>query len=128
MPSRLAARHLAPAAVLALLAVVLLAPSTLGGKVLSAGDLALYEPPFLTKQAPTEPQNELQFDSAFVFEPGGLQAREAIREGRLPVWTDALSAGRLCSPLSRARPCTRSTGFPLSCRTGSRWRGSWCLS
>jgi hypothetical protein len=54
-----------PAAVPFLLAVVLFAPATLGGKVLSAGDLALFEPPFAPDPG-AQPSVPLQFDAAFV--------------------------------------------------------------
>src|SRR5829696_8897490 len=82
----------APAALLFALAVVLLAPATLGGKVLSASDLALASAPFSAGGPAGE--NPLQFDSGFVFEPDALQVHEALRAGRLPVWTPWLSAGR----------------------------------
>jgi hypothetical protein len=85
-------RGAAPAALLFVLAVVLLAPATLGGKVLSASDLALSSAPFSAGGPVGE--NPLQFDSGFVFEPDGLLVREALRDGRLPVWTPWLSAGR----------------------------------
>jgi hypothetical protein len=94
MSLRSAARRLAPAAVPFVLAVVLFAPATLGGKVLSAADMPLYQPPFLDQPAGTKPQNPLQADAAYVFEPDGLQVREALRDGRLPVWTPDLAAGR----------------------------------
>jgi hypothetical protein len=89
-----AARRLAPAAIPFLLAVVLLAPATLGGKVLSSGDLPLFSAPFLNQPPGTKPENYLQFDAAYVFEPDGLQVRDALREGRLPIWTPWLSTGR----------------------------------
>lgn len=109
MLSRRAARRLAPAAVPFFLAVVLFAPATVGGKVLSAGDLALFSPPFPPQPAGAEPGNELQFDAAYVFEPDGLQVREALRHGRLPVWTRELSAGRPLLAAQQSAPL-----FPLT--------------
>ena len=43
--------------------------------------------------AGARPENPLQFDSAYVFEPDGLAVREALRDGRLPVWSPDLEAG-----------------------------------
>ena len=93
MALRRAARRVAPAAVAFLLAVVLFAPATLGGKVLSASDMPLFQAPFRTQPAGARPENPLQFDSAYVFEPDGLQVREALRDARLPVWSSKLAAG-----------------------------------
>jgi Bacterial membrane protein YfhO len=73
--------------------VVLFAPATLGGKVLSASDQPLFAPPFPAQPPDARPENPLQFDAAFVFEPDGLSVREALREGRLPVWAPELAAG-----------------------------------
>src|SRR4051812_12776347 len=72
------AARAAPAALLLALAILLFAPATLGGKVLSAAG----------------PQNPLQFDAKNVFEPDGLQVRAALRDGRLPTWTQWQSTGR----------------------------------
>jgi Bacterial membrane protein YfhO len=88
-----ALRSVALAALPFLLAVILLAPATLGGKVMSAGDIALFKPPFPPQPAGEQPENPLQFDSAYVFEPDGLAVREALRDGRLPVWSPELEAG-----------------------------------
>ncbi len=93
MALRRAARWVAPAAVPFLLAVVLFAPATLGGKVLSASDLPLFQAPFPTQPLGETVENAAQFDAAYVFEPDGLEVREALRDGRLPVWSSALSAG-----------------------------------
>jgi hypothetical protein len=75
------------------LAVALFAPATLGGKVISGGRVALYWPPYSTPAEPLPPADVLQSDSGFVFEPDGLIVRRALREGRLPIWTPAMSAG-----------------------------------
>jgi hypothetical protein len=100
-------RGAAPAALLFVLAVVLLAPATLDGKVMSASDLALSSAPFSAGGPVGE--NPLQFDSGFVFEPDGLQVREALRDGRLPVWTQWLSAGRPLLAAQQSAPL-----FPLT--------------
>ena len=75
------------------LAVVLFAPATLGGKVISAGRVVLQQPPYPPPAEPLPPADVLQSDSGFVFEPDGLIVRRALREGRLPIWTPAASAG-----------------------------------
>jgi Bacterial membrane protein YfhO len=103
-----AARPLAPAAIPFVLAVVLFAPATVGGKVLAASDLPLFHAPF-PPQPGMEPQNEIQFDSANVFEPDGLQVRSALREGRLPVWTPWISTGRPLLAAQQSAPL-----FPLT--------------
>lgn len=94
MSLRSAARRLAPAAVPLVLAVVLFNPATLGGKVLSASDIPLYQAPFLEQPAGSQPKTPLQYDAAYVFEPDALQVRQALRSGHLPVWAPDLSAGR----------------------------------
>ena len=75
------------------LAVVLFAPATLGGKVISAGRVVLQQPPYPPPAEPLPPADVLQSDSGFVFEPDGLIVRRALREARLPIWTPAASAG-----------------------------------
>jgi hypothetical protein len=95
------------AAVLFVLAVVLLAPATLGGKVMSASDLPLASAPFAA--GGPAGQNPLQFDSAYVFEPDGLLVRAALRDLRLPTWTPWLSAGRPLLAAQQSVPL-----FPLT--------------
>jgi hypothetical protein len=74
------------------LAIVLFAPATLGGKVISASNLMLYWPPF-SPPAGSEPTDLIQGDSGFVFEPDGLVVRAALRHWRLPVWNPAAFGG-----------------------------------
>src|SRR5919108_2729128 len=109
MGLRRAARQLAPVAAPLVLAVVLFAPATIGGKVLSASDLPLYSAPFLDQPPGSAPENAHQFDSAYVFEPDGLLVRDALRDGRLPVWTQWLSAGRPLLAAQQSAPL-----FPLT--------------
>lgn len=75
------------------LAILLFAPATLGGKVISAGRVALHQPPYAPPAEPLPPADVLQSDSGFVFEPDGLLVRRALRDWRLPIWTPAMSAG-----------------------------------
>ncbi len=75
------------------LAIVLFAPATLGDKVISASNVALYSPPFTPPPGNAVPSDGLQSDSGFVFEPDGLIVRDALRHLRLPVWTPAMSGG-----------------------------------
>ncbi len=90
---RARARVIVPAAIPFLLALVLLAPAILGGKVMSASDVVLFSPPFPPQPPGAVPENPMQFDSAYVFEPDGLMVREALRDGRLPLWAPELGAG-----------------------------------
>ena len=74
------------------LAVLLFASATLGDKVISASNLALYSPPF-TAQSANLPSDGLQADSGFVFESDGLIVRDALRHWRLPIWTPSVAGG-----------------------------------
>ena len=74
------------------LAVVLFAPATLGDKVISASNLALYSPPFST---PTESPAQRGAPSRFGFR---VRIRwpdrpDALRHWRLPVWTPNVAGG-----------------------------------
>jgi membrane protein YfhO len=109
MGSRRGARRLAPAGVAFVLAVILFAPATLGGRVLSASDIPLFAPPFPPQPAGAQPQNPLQFDAANVFEPDGLLVRDALRGLRLPVWTQSQSAGQPLLASQQSAPL-----FPLT--------------
>ena len=60
---------------------------------MSASDVVLFSPPFPPQSTGAVPENPMQFDSAYVFEPDGLLVREALREGRLPLWAPELGAG-----------------------------------
>jgi Bacterial membrane protein YfhO len=109
MALRSAARRWAPAAVPFVLAVVLFAPATVGGKVLSASDIPLFSAPYPPPPAGAQPRNPLQFDAAYTFEPDGLFVRNALRHARLPVWTPNLSAGRPLLAAQQSAPL-----FPLT--------------
>ncbi len=98
-----------PAILLFLLAVVLFWPATIGDRVLSAGDIPLFEPPYPAPTAATHPANGLQFDAANVFEPDGLAVRSALRAGRLPLWSSSLSNGRPLLAAQQSAPL-----FPLT--------------
>jgi Bacterial membrane protein YfhO len=102
-------RRLAPAGLGLVLAVVLFAPATLGGRVLSASDIPLFSSPFPPQPPGARPQNPLQFDAANVFEPDGLVVRDALRGWRLPVWTSAQSAGQPLLAAQQSAPL-----FPLT--------------
>src|SRR4029450_564211 len=68
-------------------------PPPAGGRGLWASDPPLFGPPFPPQPAGEQPENPLQFDSAYVFEPDGLAVREALPDGRPPVWSPELEAG-----------------------------------
>jgi Bacterial membrane protein YfhO len=104
-----AVRRVLPVVVPFLLAVVLFAPATVGGKVLSAADMPLFEAPFTPPAGLAAPRNPLQYDAAYVFEPDALEVRDALRSGRLPVWTDAQSAGAPLLAAQQSAPL-----FPLT--------------
>jgi hypothetical protein len=90
-----AAARAAPAALFLLLALVLFAPAVVGGKVLSANDELLVHPPYPGWQTAPLPSNPLlSADPSYVFQPDQLQVRDALRSGRLPVWTAGIGAGR----------------------------------
>lgn len=92
-----------------ILAVVLFWPASIGGKVLSAGDIPLFSAPFPSQGAAIGPKNGLQFDAANVFEPDGLLVRGALRDARLPVWASQLSNGRPLLAAQQSAPL-----FPLT--------------
>jgi hypothetical protein len=98
----------APAALFFALALVLFAPSVVGGKVLSANDLLLGSPPF-ERPANFEVSNFVLQDPPYVFYPDQLEVREALRSGRLPVWTGGVSAGRPLLAAQQSAPL-----FPLN--------------
>ncbi|HEY1595827.1 MAG TPA: YfhO family protein, partial [Thermoleophilaceae bacterium] len=102
-------RRLAPAGIAFILAVILFAPATLGGKVLSASDIPLFSSPYPPQPPGAQPQNPLQFDAANVFEPDGLVVRDALRGFRLPVWTSQQSAGQPLLAAQQSAPL-----FPLT--------------
>ncbi len=89
---------------------------------------ALYAPPFDPQAAPAEPQNELQFDSAYVFEPDGLEVREALREGRLPLWTRHQSAGRPLLAAQQSAPLYPLTWLGVAFPYFEAQAGSRCSS
>jgi hypothetical protein len=64
MPEGRLRTQVAPVALVLLLAILLLPPATVGGRVISAGDLPHFSAPFLKKPVGSGPQNPLQFDSA----------------------------------------------------------------
>ena len=98
-----------PAALVALLAVVLFWPATIGGKVLAASDIPLFSAPYPSQPPGSRPANPLQYDAAYMFEPDGLLVRSALRAGRLPVWTTTLSNGRPLLASQQSAPL-----FPLT--------------
>lgn len=98
-----------PPVLVALLAIVLFWPATIGGKVLSASDIPLFSAPYPPQPPGSRPANPLQYDAAYMFEPDGLLVRSALRAGRLPVWTGTLSNGRPLLASQESAPL-----FPLT--------------
>jgi hypothetical protein len=87
---------LAALAVFALCALWLFSDSLLGGQVRSAGDMVFFAPPFAAERPPdlTRPSNGQLGDPVYLFHPHLLEARRAIRSGRLPAWNPRVGAGR----------------------------------
>ncbi len=108
MIGRVACRS-SPITVPLILAVILFFPATLGGKVLSASDIPLFSAPHTSPKGESGPMNGLQSDSANQFEPDGLLVRQALRDGRLPVWSSSISAGRPLLAEQQSAPL-----FPLT--------------
>ncbi|HEU0024048.1 MAG TPA: YfhO family protein [Thermoleophilaceae bacterium] len=105
-----AAARLGPAILFALLALILFAPAVVGGKVLSGGDALLFHTPFADIDHPfTQRSNAAISDAMWVFNPDQLQVRDALRSGRLPIWTPELSAGRPLLAAQQSAPL-----FPLN--------------
>jgi Bacterial membrane protein YfhO len=102
------ARRAAPTAFFVLLALVLFAPSVVGGKVLAANDLLLGSPPFV-RPPDFEASNFVLQDPPYVFYPDQLEVREALRSGRLPLWSAGVSAGRPLLAAQQSAPF-----FPLN--------------
>ncbi len=98
-----------PPILIALLAIVLFWPATIGEKVLSSSDIPLFAAPYPPQPAGSRPANPLQYDAAYMFEPDGLLVRSALRAGRLPVWTGTLSNGRPLLASQQSAPL-----FPLT--------------
>ncbi|MBN1528594.1 MAG: YfhO family protein [Thermoleophilaceae bacterium] len=104
------ARRLGPALLFVVLAVLLFAPATLGGKILSAGDQILFSPPFTALERPgAAPSNDALSDSFWVFQPDQLEVRDALRSFELPAWTRSQAAGRPLLASQQSAPL-----FPLN--------------
>ena len=72
------------AAILAMLLGGFFGKSLFGGKVLSSGDVVLASESF--RGGGFEPSNRLLMDPVLQFDPWITFNREAIRQGRLPLW------------------------------------------
>ena len=94
----LLARHpvLLATGVLAAGILLLLSASLVGGRVLSNGDAILFEAPFLPQKPPelTGPSNPLLADPVYEFHPEFQQAREDLRDWRLPLWSPDVGGGQ----------------------------------
>jgi 4-amino-4-deoxy-L-arabinose transferase-like glycosyltransferase len=87
-------------------ACVLYGGALFGGKVLAGSDALLFSPPFESQKPPelTRPANPNTFDANYGFHPHQEEAREAIRDGRLPSWNPHQAGGR---------PLGANTGGPF---------------
>lgn len=76
--------------------VWLLGPSLVGSKLLTANDIVFFDAPFnaVRPASVTRPSNPYLADPVYVFHPQMQKAREAVRDGRLPLWDPDIGAGR----------------------------------
>lgn len=94
-PRRPAAPALRAGLILLALAVLLLLPALLPGRVLSPADL-IFETPAFSDSAPDRydgPSNSLLFDQVYQFTPWRAYARDRLRDGDLPLWNPHSSTG-----------------------------------
>ena len=119
----------------------LLGPSLIGARVLSANDMFYTGAPFAgTASAKvSRPSNPYLTDPVYVFHPQMQKAREAVRDGRLPLWDPNIGAGRpllaaqLSAPLypltwlSFALPFWLSVAWIAAFRILLAGAGTWLL-
>lgn len=74
----------------------LLGPALLSDRVLGGEDFLLFGTPFdSVRPASVErPSNTFLYDAVYVFHPDMLDAREQLRSGHLPGWSENLGGGR----------------------------------
>jgi hypothetical protein len=102
---------LAAAALFAALTLFLLAPSLLGGKVLTSGDTLFFQGPFFGEKPATltQPGNSELDDPMLVFQPDLLVIRRDLEHGGLGLWNPYQSAGRPLLASQQTAPL-----FPLT--------------
>ena len=91
--------------------VLLLAPSLLGGKVLSSSDTALFQGPFAGERPAslTRPGNSELDDPMLVFQPDLIVFRRALEDGQLGLWNPDQQGGRPLLASQQTAPL-----FPLT--------------
>jgi hypothetical protein len=73
----------------------LFSSSVIGGKVLSPGDAVQAAAPFAAHRAPSLRVSNFALDDlSYLFEPHLYVARQAVRDGRLPLWNSSVGTGR----------------------------------
>ncbi len=102
---------LAILAVFAALALALLSPSLLGGKILSSGDAVFFQGPFYGEKPATllRPANSELDDPVLVFQPDLLVIRRDLEQGGLGLWNPYQAAGRPLLASQQTAPL-----FPLT--------------
>jgi hypothetical protein len=78
------------------LVLAMLAPSLVGGRILSAGDRTWFQPPFSAERPAglVRPSNKDLPDPVEVFLPDLWRTREALHSGVAPLWTASVGGGR----------------------------------
>ena len=91
--------------------LILLAPSLLGGKILSSGDSALFQGPFSGERPATltRPGNSELDDPMLVFQPDLVVIRRALENGELGLWNPDQQGGRPLLASQQTAPL-----FPLT--------------
>jgi len=86
---------LAAACYLALI-LALLWSSIIGGKVLSPGDVAFFQQPFVSERPASlvRASNPDLTDPVWQFFPDQWRTRQALEHGALPLWNNNVGAGR----------------------------------
>src|SRR4051812_32228850 len=78
------------------LAVCVISPSLLTGKVMSPNDLVYFTDPFAAEKPAglTRPSNPAVKDATAFIIPDLYAARQQIRAGHLPLWNPSIAGGR----------------------------------
>jgi hypothetical protein len=112
---------LAVVAIFAVMILILLSPSLLGGKILSSGDVVFFQGPFNGERPSTllRSGNFEQNDPVLVFQPDLIVIRRALKDGQLGLWNPYQAAGRPLLASQQTAPLFPLTWLAL---IGSFWR------
>src|SRR4051794_9922124 len=93
-PTTARARSVLALAIVALVACWVFSSALFSSKVLAGDDLLLFSPPLQAPAGQPRPPPPQLFDSAWVFHPDMLEAREQLRQFALPTWTPDQGGGQ----------------------------------